>query len=173
MCDAGIHESREMVSIPVIGSAESSMHIAAMLGHRFSVLASLERRIPIFDELAAKMGLTRQLASVRPVNIPVLEILDQTRVVSVAADQAARAVKEDGAHVILFGCTAMAGLAKDVEESLSKQGISGVPVVDPAILVLKIGEALADMGLSHSKRTYPVPPKKPRVWDRGGRPIQT
>jgi len=35
-----------------------------------------------------------------------------------------------------------------------------VPVIDPAKLAFKIAEALADMGLSHSKRTYPTPPQK-------------
>jgi len=33
-------------------------------------------------------------------------------------------------------------------------------VIDPPILALKIAEVLADMRLSHSKRTYPAPPEK-------------
>lgn len=169
MCDAGVHEAREKVSIPVIGAAQSSMHIAAMLGHRFSVIASLERRIPSVEELATKMGLTKQLASVRAVNIPVLEILDHTGLVKALVDESVSAVREDGAHVIVLGCTGMTGLRKDVQEGLRKQGIPDVPVIDPAILVLKIGEALADMGLAHSKRTYPAPPEKPRLWGKGGR----
>jgi hypothetical protein len=28
------------------------------------------------------------------------------------------------------------------------------------MLAVKVAEAFADMGLSHSKRTYPVPPEK-------------
>jgi len=54
----------------------------------------------------------------------------------------------------------MAGMARDVEEGLRQQGITDVPVIDPAKLAFKIAEALADMGLSHSKRTYPTPPQK-------------
>jgi len=69
-------------------------------------------------------------------------------------------VREDGAHVLIFGCTGMIGLDKDVREGLAKQGISDVPVIDPGILNLKIAEALADIGLTHSKRTYPMPPEK-------------
>lgn len=158
-----------MVSIPVIGAAQTAFHVAAMLGHKFSVLASLDRRISAFEERVAKHDLDRQLASVRAVNIPVLELSDQAHVLDAVVDQSIRAVRDDGAHVIVFGCGGMAGLAKDAEAGLSEQGFPGVPVIDPAILALKTGEALADMGLSHSKRTYPTPPEKPRLWDIRGR----
>jgi allantoin racemase len=160
MGDPGVEEAREMVSIPVIGPGQTSMHIAAMLGHRFSVVHPLERANPLFDHLAAEVGTTKQLASVRAVNIPVLELDDRPRLLKALVEQSVKAVREDGAHVILFGCTGMAGLAKEVEGGLSKAGITNVPVIDPAILALKIAGALADMGLSHSKRTYAAPPEK-------------
>jgi allantoin racemase len=160
MTDPGVEAAREMVSIPVIGPAETSMHVAAMLGHRFSVVTPLDTLIPAFHHHVAKTGLTRQLASVRGVNMLVSELSNETKVLSALIDEAIRAVKEDGAHVIIFGSTGMACLTTDVEEGLRKEGISDVPVIDPAILALKIAEALADMGLSHSKRTYPAPPEK-------------
>jgi allantoin racemase len=160
MGDAGVEEAREMVSIPVIGPGETSMHFAAMLGYRFSVVHPLDRMNPLFDHLAAKAGATGQLLSVRAVNIPVLELDDLPRLRKGLVEQSVRAVREDGAHVILFGCTGMAGLATEVEQGLREYGITDVPVIDPAILALKIAEALADMGLSHSKRTYPPPPEK-------------
>lgn len=160
MDDPGVEAAREMVSIPVIGPCETSMHIASMLGHRFSVIGVLEADDRPFHDHARKAGLEGKLASVRAVNIPVLELEDRNRAVSALVDQSVKAVREDGAHVIIFGCTGMAGMARDVEEGLRQQGIADVPVIDPAKLAFKIAEALADMGLSHSKRTYPTPPKK-------------
>jgi hypothetical protein len=35
-----------------------------------------------------------------------------------------------------------------------------VPVVDPVVAALKLAEATAALGLSHSKRTYPAPRAK-------------
>jgi allantoin racemase len=160
MGDPGVEEAREMVSIPVIGPAETSMHIAAVLGHRFSVVTVLDRLIPAVHHRALSTGTVGQLASVRSVNIPVLELDDHAKLLRALVNESVKAVREDGAHVIIFGCTGMAGLAKDVEEGLKRQGIADVPVIDPAILALKVAEALADMGLSHSKRTYPAPPEK-------------
>jgi allantoin racemase len=160
MGDPGLEEGREMVSIPVIGPTETSMHFAAILGHKFSVVTVLDRLVPYFEQCAAKTGQAQRLASVRSVNIPVLELDDQARVIKALVEEAAKAVRDDGAHVIVFGCTGMTGLVQQVHEGLRKKGITDVPVIDPAVLALKVAEALAETGLSHSKRTYPVPPEK-------------
>lgn len=160
MADPGLQAAREMVSIPVIGPAETAMHVASMLAHRFSLLTVLDRAVPMFRELAHRTGVAERLASVRAVNIPVLELGDTERVVKALVEQSVMAVREDGAHLIVFGCTGMIGLAEEVEKGLVGQGIADVPVIDPGILAIKVAEALADLGLSHSKRTYPTPPEK-------------
>lgn len=158
--DAGLDAAREMVSIPVIGPGETAMHVAAMLGHRFSVITMLDSAAPMFDRHATRTGVAERLVSVRAVNIPVLELGDTERVIKALTEQSVMAVRDDGAHVIVFGCTGMIGLAGDVNKGLKDRGIADVPVIDPAILAVKVAEALAGMGLSHSKRTYPYPPEK-------------
>jgi allantoin racemase len=158
MADPGVEAGRELVSIPVLGPAEIAMHMAAMLGHKFSVITILDRLIPTFNNQAFRLGLSRQLASVRAVNIPVLELVDRDRVAAALLEQSFKAVRDDGAHLLILGCTGMTGLARSLEEGLQKEGIRDVPVIDPVILALKVAEALAEMGLSHSKRSYPAPP---------------
>jgi allantoin racemase len=160
MADPGLSPARELASIPVVGPAQTAMHLAAILAHRFSVITVLERDIPLIDRLARLYGLESKLASARPVNIPVLELgKDREWLVEALAEQAARAVAEDGAHIIVFGCTGMRGLARQVEQALAERGYP-VPVIDPGLAALKLAEGLVDMGLSHSKRTYPPPPPK-------------
>lgn len=160
MADPGLEAAREMVAIPVIGPAETAMHIASMLGHKFSVITVLDQLAPLFDHHAVKAGLVHSLASVRAINIPVLELVDTDRVVRALVEQSAKAVREDGAHVIVFGCTGLVGLASDVKRGLEEQGIADVPLIDPAVLAVKMAEVLVDTGLTHSKRTYPRPPEK-------------
>ncbi len=160
MADPGVEAAREMVSIPVVGPAEASYHAAAMLGHKFSVVTILESLAPVVDDIIRKAGLITRLASVRAVNIPVLELDDQARLLSALVEQSVKAVREDGAHVIVFGCTGFTGLSGKVEAGLKELGIVDVPVIDPAVLAVKIAEVLVALGLSHSKRTYPAPPEK-------------
>lgn len=157
MADPAVEAAREAVSIPVIGPAETSMHIAAMLGHSFSVVTILDRLADLIRDHALRIGVARKLVSVRAVNMPVVELDDGDRLAKALTNQSTGAVKEGGAHVIILGCTGMAGLSKIVEEGLREEGIVDVPVIDPAVVTLKIAETLADIGLSHSKRSYPPP----------------
>jgi allantoin racemase len=158
--DPGLDAAREVVSIPVVGPCEASMHLAAMLGHRFSVITVLERLIPELELHAQRYGVGGKLASARSVDLPVLDLeKGREQFVGRMVERAVAAVTEDGAHVIVLGCTGLAGLAEQVKAGLARAGYE-VPVVDPAATALKVAEALVDSGLAHSKLTYPHPPEK-------------
>jgi len=158
--DPGLDAAREVVSIPVIGPCEASMHVAAMLGHKFSVVTVLDRLIPELELHAQEYGVKSKLASARSVDLPVLDLeKGREQFVARALDKAVEAIEEDGAHVIVLGCTGLAGLAQQIENALRERGHE-VPVIDPASTALKVAEALVDLKLAHSKRTYPYPPEK-------------
>jgi allantoin racemase len=53
----------------------------------------------------------------------------------------------------------MIGWARSVQEDLPDRGCE-VPVIEPGAIAAKTAEALLDMGLSHSKRSYPTPREK-------------
>jgi allantoin racemase len=144
------------------------MHLAAMLGHRFSMLTVSEQDVSAVEEQAARYGLSAKLASARPFDIPVLA-LDDDRDGTVAAvvEVAERTVREDGAHVVIPGCTGLAGLASRIQAGLAERNCE-VPVLDPPWVALKLAESLVDLDLSHSRRTYPSPPDKEIRWPVAG-----
>ncbi|MBI4278471.1 MAG: aspartate/glutamate racemase family protein [Armatimonadetes bacterium] len=159
--DPAVKAGREVVKIPVLGPGESAMHVAAILGQRFSVVTVLESVAPIIENHCRMYGLAEKLASIRWVNIPVLELHgDETRLRVALVEEAAKAIEMDGAHAIVLGCTGMTGLAVEVQEGLRQRGHAGIPVIDPLEAALKLAEALVSLHLSHSKRTYPYPPAK-------------
>jgi allantoin racemase len=160
MGDPGLDAAREVVSIPVVGPCEASMHVAAMLGHQFAVITVLDRLLPQLELMAQKVGVGGKLACTRAIDLPVLELEEgREQFVGRAVDAAVEAIEEGGAHVIVLGCTGLAGLAQQIESALRERGYD-VPVIDPASTALKMAEALVDLKLAHSKRTYPYPPEK-------------
>jgi allantoin racemase len=168
MADPGLDAARELVRIPVIGAAQSSMHLASILGHRFSFLAIWEADIPAFEHQAARCGLSSRLASVRAFNIPVLALEDDPEAtLRVLVNLAEKAVAEDGAHVLIPGCTGLVGLAPSIQAGLAERGCH-VPVLDPPFVALKVAESLVELGLAHSERTYLPPPSKEIRWPAGG-----
>ena len=126
---------------PVVGIAEASMKMATMLGHRFSVIAPMERTVPNKQALVERYGLTRDLASVRPANVE--KGADEAERL-IAAGR--RAVEEDGAEVLVLGCAGFAGIDKRMEKELK------VPVLDGVVCALIIASGLVKYEVSISKR---------------------
>jgi len=148
--DPALYAAREVVHIPVVGVGQSGMLLAAMIGRRFSVITVLDRIIPLIEDNAQVYGVSSKLASVRSVDIPVLDLKkDRDLLIQRLIKQAELAIKEDGADVIVLGCTGMAGLAGAVKEGLYKKELK-VPVIDPVKAAVKFAESLVDLGLSQS-----------------------
>jgi allantoin racemase len=127
---------------------------------KFAVVTVLDRLLPQLELQAQKYGVGGKLASVRSIDLPVLDLeKGREEFMTRAVNKAVEAIEEDGAHVIVLGCTGLAGLAQQIENALREKGYD-VPVIDPASTALKIAETLVDLKLAHSERTYPYPPEK-------------
>ncbi|MDH5695373.1 MAG: aspartate/glutamate racemase family protein [Dehalococcoidia bacterium] len=161
--DVAVDAAREITDVPIIGPGSSTMALAQLLGHNFSAVVPTSGGNLIIRRVASKAGITK-LASVRAVtpDIPVVELQNEAKLVEKVTEAAVKAIEDDGAHVIVLGCTGMAGLADQVEHELADRGYN-IPVVDPLIVALKLAEILADMKISHSRLTYPPPPEKERT----------
>jgi allantoin racemase len=153
--DPGLDALRELLTIPVIGPGGASLHLAAQLGTRISVLTPSGRG---YGRVAARLrllGIAPLLASVRGIGLSVMDLAKQKLgALDKAAEAARLAVEQDGADVLVLGCMSMAFLPGICEE-LGKR--IGVPVVNPVIAALKTAEAVASMKLSHSKAAWPLP----------------
>lgn len=154
--DPGLEAARELVSMPVIGPCESSMLLAAGLGHKFSVLTIFESMTAGQEMLAVHAGVRAKLASVRATNIPVLELMSDPEVSKKKMIEVATAcVREDHADAFLFGCMTMSFL--DMADEIS--AIVGAPAVNAGKAALKHAESIVSMGLAHSKTAWPTPAK--------------
>ncbi|WP_309084897.1 aspartate/glutamate racemase family protein [Chelativorans sp.] len=154
--DPGLEAARELARIPVVGPCESSMLLAASLGHKFSILTIFDSMAAGQELLAYKAGVRDKLASVRATGIPVLELMkDVEKTKARMIEVAGRCVREDRADAFLFGCMTMSFL--DMAEEIS--AAVGAPAVNAGKAALKHAETLVSMGLSQSKTAYPMPAK--------------
>lgn len=167
MGDPGVAQAREACSIPIIGPGEVSMHYAAMLGNKFTVIPTLERRRSTYEHHARHYGVESRLASVRPAGVPVLEIEKDPNLFEILLDRCMDGVLLDHADVLILGCIGFQGVAARLETGVAKRlnemGMTDtyVPVIDPLNLSVMTAAALVRSKLSHSKRAYPLPPEKP------------
>jgi len=63
-----VYALREISRKPVIGIAEASIHLACLLGNKFSIVTTNERWGPLLTEAVKKYGVESRCASVRTTN---------------------------------------------------------------------------------------------------------
>jgi allantoin racemase len=164
MLDPGVRAAREVCGVPTIGPGEAAMRLAAILGQSFSIICPGQVQEFMMRDQARRFGVAHRLASVRSLGIPVLELDDDpTRTLAATVTVAARCVREDHAHVIVLGCTSLAGKAPLIDQALADQGAPAI-VIDPPSAATRALETMVAMGLTQSLRTYPRRPEKPRIW---------
>lgn len=152
---------QELLEVPVVDITEAAASTAQFLGHKYSVVTTLDRAVPLIEDRLKLAGLSDRCASVRASGVAVLELeADPDAALEAIVVEAERAVTEDHAEVICLGCGGMAGLTERVTER------TGVPVVDGVAAAVTIAESLVRLGLTTSKvRTYAPPgPKEFRNW---------
>jgi len=154
--DPSLEAARNLVSIPVLGPGMASMHLASMLAKEFCLLVQLPHVLSLAERQVKDLGLWERCTGIYSVDLPVLELgkpsgyerVHETAIIGV----------KDGADAVCFGCMAMNDHAIRLRRELEETH-PGVIVIHPGEAVIKLAELLVGMGLTHSKRSYPPPPK--------------
>ncbi|MDQ4504204.1 aspartate/glutamate racemase family protein [Sinomonas sp. ASV322] len=152
---------QELLDVPVVDITEAAAATAMYLGHKYSVVTTLDRTVPLIEDRLKLAGLDARCASVRASGMAVLELeSDPARAIEAIVTEAEWAVREDKAEVIVLGCGGMADLETRIRERC------GVPVVDGVAAAVATAESLVRLGLTTSKiRTFGAPrPKKVIGW---------
>jgi allantoin racemase len=159
--DPGLEGAREACNIPVVGAGESSILLALSLGDAFSIISTSTetyvRKMP--TKRILKLGIEKRFASIRGIGVPVHGIpkANADAFIELISKAGMKAVEEDGADVLILGCTGLGGLAKSVSE------VVGVPVVDPVQASIGLLYTLLKYGYMQSRKTYRKPVDKHRV----------
>ncbi len=139
--DPFIRPAREICEKMIVTApAEACMSLAAILGHKFSVIVGRNKWIPEMHENVVKLGLESRLASFRSLGLGVEDFHANEGVTeNKMREQVRLAVEEDRAEVIILGCTMQFGFYRQLQEEFQ------VPVLDAMIAPLKYAEFLTDV----------------------------
>lgn len=137
--DPCVEAVREVTKIPVPAVGETSMVMAGLLGDKFAVISPTRTSAHQVESNARRMGLDIGTFSVVPLEIPVLQLeKDRGRTIREIA-KVANECLNNGAEVIVLGCTGMAYMADEIRRKIE------TPLIEPASLTLKVAEALVDL----------------------------
>ncbi len=138
--DPGLHSVREVTRKPVLGISECGILTALTLGHRFGVIAILQKSIPRHLRYVGALGVTERFAGELPVDIPVVELSDEKKTFGRMVEVGKALRQQHGADVVVMGCAGMARYRKPLQDEI------GVPVVEPTQAA--VGMAIARVRLN-------------------------
>ncbi|MBF0277361.1 MAG: hypothetical protein HQM13_06215 [SAR324 cluster bacterium] len=181
--EPGFQESREIArnfGIPVTSCAFSQMHIASMLGNKFSIIDFTESHNMYYYDLVIRHRFHDRCASIRNINYyharPGYEnakTIDEERdkalrgeaseAVERTVNEAVAAIEEDGAEVITFGCSDVFWLQPFLEKRLHEMGWE-VPVLEGYSSAIVLARMFVDLGVDASGLNYPG--ERPKQWRR-------
>jgi Asp/Glu/hydantoin racemase len=172
--EPGFLESREIArkfNIPVTACAFAQMHIASMLGNRFSVIDLSELHNMYYYNLVVQHRFTERCASIRNINFPLprrglseerslrkekSKALrgEKSEMVEAAVEEAMAAIEEDGAEVITFGCSATFWLQPFLQQRLRALGWE-IPVLEGYSCAIELAKLMVNLKVDASGLTFP------------------
>ncbi|MGN0718638.1 MAG: aspartate/glutamate racemase family protein [Anaerovoracaceae bacterium] len=158
--DPALEAARELCeNMVVTGAAQGAVTLAALLSKRFSLMIPRDKNYTHMKEMVEKNGMLHKLASIRVLNIRVLDLQDSDVTDRRMEEEMEAAIREDHAEAMVLACTMEVGKYRQLQEQF------GIPVIDPAVAGLKLTEYLIrcrkDCGWYTSKLgTYETPPEE-------------
>lgn len=138
--DTALAKAKALAPCPVIGIGEASYHAAALRGHRFSVVTTLEVSVPVIEANIAALGFSHLCGKVRASHIPVLELeRDPKAAFDIITQGAKAAFEEDDVDCVILGCAGMTGLAAHLRGALER------PIVDGVEAAVQLSIAMAGL----------------------------
>ena len=153
--DLGVDAGRSVVDIPVVGPAESMLHIGSMLGRRFGILMYDDFVLPLGYRMVERYHMMDKVVGWRTCGFELPDIIaNRDKVVGTFVDKARELVKL-GADVILpMGITQCPVHIKP--DWLMNE--LGVPVVEGIGAPIRLAAMLVSLKLNFSRAYWPKSP---------------
>jgi allantoin racemase len=155
--DPGLAAAREFARGPVVGIAESAMHMASFVSDGFTIVSMLARSLTGMEHLVHAYGMDKKCRGIRMIDLPVLKLEEEgTNSRAEIVEECRKALIEDHSDCVLLGCAGMSDLSAYIAEQI------GAPAIDGVAAGVKMVEALVSLGVRTSKsKGYGFPLPKP------------
>lgn len=155
MC--GVDACREALDIPVVGGFRPSVFTAMMLAENFSIITILDQVVSMQRGHVHHFGLSQNFVSLRVADLSVQMLIEnQQECVDSLVEQSIRAIEVDGAESLIFGCTGIMELSREVKAKLEKIGYQ-IPIIDPNRVAMSQLQLMVKNNLTQSKKTFITP----------------
>jgi len=181
--DPGFVAARLVSKIPVTATIHSGLHVASLVGDRFSQIHVVAETALIIRHLAERYGLSHKLASVRfcgHTSTEMYKFISKykdnkeerdkdpglRKIINDILAQFTAAIEKDRVDSLLVGCEAFLAFEDELRQGLDKAGYNEIPIIYEIGAGIEMARAMVNMSLIQTARAYPGAglKAKPEYW---------
>lgn len=166
----GFFASRMLSKIPVAFGIHSAIHVASLIGDRFSVIEATDAQALITRHCVQLYGLDNKLASVRYISRSSTYMVRLIRgrtekerindpniksVVEEITGKCKEAIEQDRADTLIFGCTPLQLFLDEIRHSLDERGYGEIQLIGQYAAAVEMARVMVNMRLKQAPRAYP------------------
>jgi len=168
--EPGFHAGRQISKIPVAFALHSAVHVASLIGDKFSILDLTDPLAHIARRHVQEYGFGDKLVSVRRLDCSSLEMgsllysrSKQERandpqvktILDAAMVQCAAAIEKDRADTIIIGCIPLQYLEDEIRQRLDAAGYGEIQLICEFAAAVEMAQVMVNMKLTQAPRAYP------------------
>ena len=167
--DLGFHAARMLSKIPVVFSLHAVIHIASLIGDRFSVLQPVYSSALTSRHSAENYGFGPKLVSARYLSYPKdkiaelvykkkegqVESSEMKKFIDEVMAQCIMAIEEDRVDTLALVFPGLQCFVDEIREKLNGSGYNEIPIISALPAAIEMAKAMVNMKLKQASRAYP------------------
>jgi allantoin racemase len=151
--DPGLFAIRQITSMPVIGTGQTSLCVAAMAGDKIGIVVPQKDFVYITEKMIHAYQFTDHVVAIRSADdfVPESILARPEEAVLKMASLCLQLIREKDADVLIFGCIGFSWMIERIRDILAREGFT-TPIIEPGITAYRAARLMADLKLNQDRR---------------------
>jgi len=156
--------------IPIAFSIHSAVHVASLIGDRFTIIELTDVMAQIVRHYVQLYGFSHKLVSVRTLSRSStygmglirkykkeerIKVSEVNNLLDDIVSQCKTAIEKDMADSLILGCPPLQCLEDEIRQGLDKAGYNEIQLIPELSAAVEMAKAMVNMKLIQSPRAYP------------------
>ncbi len=168
--EPGVFAARQVSKIPFVSAVQSALHVASLIGERFTIIEATDAQAQIVRRLAETYGFGEKLVSVRYPSYSSTQfgklfrkykkeerarVPELKKAIDDIVAQCVAAIEEDRADTIILACAPLQVLEDEIRQGLDEAGYPEIQIICELAAAVEMARVMVNMRLTLAKRAYP------------------
>jgi allantoin racemase len=152
--DPGLAAARQLVTIPVVGTGESTFAVASTMGDRILIVVPCKDFVYATQKMVREYAYTDKVVSIRAIDVPLQALATESEdSIQNTAEMCLQAIREVDAHVVVLGCIGLAGFAEEMRDFFQEKEVL-CPIIEPGITAMEYTRMILRLRLNQSRMMF-------------------